>query len=144
MAILFRCPCGRSMVAHSNRAGTVIQCPNCHRTLRVPSGKERGKELAPIPAIAKSPSTRLCDHCGHSVPVDVKTCPHCGAAMSAATAPAGRRAPGPEIVYGGSRATWWSRMSIGAKAANSSTLSTEPTRTAWYPGGISLSGISPP
>jgi uncharacterized protein YbaR (Trm112 family) len=40
------------MVAEADRASAVIVCPNCRRNLRVPSGKGRGVELAPIPAAA--------------------------------------------------------------------------------------------
>jgi len=120
MAILFRCPCGRSMVADASRAGSVIHCPNCHRALRVPSGKDRGKELTAVPTEAMAHSTRPCDRCGASVPVDAQICPKCQAIiLSAAGTPAVRRTEsGPQtaVLYGGSRATWWSRLTSGAKA----------------------------
>lgn len=126
MAILFRCPCGRSMVADAGRAGTLIHCPSCHRTLRVPSGKERGKELAPVPAEAMAHSTRPCDRCGASVPVDTQICPHCRTILSASPSAAGTGSAAPAggaeirsataVLYGVSRATWWSCLSSGAKA----------------------------
>jgi hypothetical protein len=121
------------MVAEADRAGAVIVCPNCRRNLRVPSGKGRGVELAPIPAAAKTQSTRPCERCGQSVPVDAQMCPHCRTVLTAkpsapaagAPAPADRQvAPqarpsplaGVPLVFGGSRATWWTRLSQGAKA----------------------------
>jgi hypothetical protein len=121
------------MVAEADRAGAVIVCPNCRRKLRVPSGKGRGVELAPIPAAAKTQSTRLCERCGQSVPVDAQMCPHCrtvltakpsspaaGGPATAATQAAPQARPNPlagaPIVLGGSRATWWTRLSQNAKA----------------------------
>jgi transposase-like protein/uncharacterized protein YbaR (Trm112 family) len=114
------------MVADADRAGAVIVCPNCRRNLRVPSGKGRGVELAPIPAAAKTQSTRVCERCGQSAPVDAQMCPHCRAVLAAkpsapAAAPAAPQArPSPPastpIVFGGSRATWWTRLSTGGKA----------------------------
>jgi len=140
MSILFRCPCGRSMVAESDRAGAVVTCPNCKRSLKVPSGKERGVELAPAPAATLTRTSRLCQRCRKEVSVDSQMCPHCkailldgsGGAPPAPAAPAAAPAGGPRrsaaaglaaragagqtILYGGSRATWWSRMSSGGKA----------------------------
>ena len=133
MAIVFRCPCGRSMVAEADRAGAVIVCPNCRRKLRVPSGKGRGVELAPIPAAAKTQSTRPCERCGQSVPVDAQMCPHCRTVLTAKPSAPAAGAPAPTapqvapqarpnplagvpIVFGGSRATWWTRLSQNAKA----------------------------
>ena len=121
MAILFQCPCGRSMVADASRAGAVIHCPNCHRALRVPSGKGRGKELAPAPAAATMESTRPCQRCGARVAVDAQICPQCRVILSAAPgkAEAARSdsVSGANILYGGSRSTWWSRLTSGGKAA---------------------------
>jgi len=136
MAILFRCPCGRSMVVDSERAGDVVTCPNCKRALKVPSGKDRGVELAPVPAAAKGRTSRLCGRCRKEVPVDTQICPHCKAILldgpapatpaAAAKAPArAARSPlasaaagqmGPVVLYGGSRASWWSRLSASGKA----------------------------
>jgi endogenous inhibitor of DNA gyrase (YacG/DUF329 family) len=65
------------MVMESDRAGTTVTCPNCKRTLRVPSGKDRGVELAPVPAAAKSRTSRQCPRCDKEVPVDSQICPHC-------------------------------------------------------------------
>jgi hypothetical protein len=107
------------MVADASRAGSVIHCPNCHRALRVPSGKDRGKELTAVPAEAIAHSTRPCDRCGASVPVDAQICPKCRAILSAAGTPAVRRAESGSrtaVLYGGSRATWWSRLTSGEKA----------------------------
>jgi len=107
------------MVAEADRAGAVIVCPNCRRKLRVPSGKDRGVELAPIPAAAKTQSTRPCERCGQSVPVDAQMCPHCRTVLTAKPS-AARARPSPlegvPIVFGGSRATWWSSLSRNAKA----------------------------
>jgi len=128
MAILFQCPCGRSMVAESDKAGSVVRCPNCSRSLRIPTGKGRGKEIASAPAV---PTTRLCTRCKHPVPIDAQQCPHCkvilmddaAPAAAAATAlavggrrPALRTAASP-ILYGGARGTWFSRLSDGGMAA---------------------------
>jgi len=121
------------MVAEADRAGAVIVCPNCRRKLRVPSGKGRGVELAPTPAAAKTQSTRPCERCGQSVPVDAQMCPHCRTVLTAKpsapaaggpapaapqAAPQARPSPlaGVPIVFGGSRATWWTRLSQNAKA----------------------------
>lgn len=121
------------MVAEADRAGAVIVCPNCRRNLRVPSGKGRGVELAPIPAAAKTQSTRPCERCGQSVPVDAQMCPHCRTVLTAKPSAPAAGAPAPAapqvapqarpnplagapIVFGGSRATWWTRLSQGAKA----------------------------
>ena len=154
MAILFRCPCGRSMVVESDRAGAQVMCPNCRRTLKVPTGKDRGVELASVPAATKTRTSRLCPRCRKEVPVDSQTCPHCKTPMGqgAAAAPpapaappahardaladAVRSASGPApraaaaarpsatadageeehvIIYGGSRASWFTQLSTGAK-----------------------------
>lgn len=134
MSILFRCPCGRSMVVESDREGAVVTCPNCRRSLKVPSGKDRGVELASVPAATKTRTTRRCPRCGKDAPVDSQVCPHCKSSMTAApaAAPATKPAakPGPKgkgksaidlgepgaIVYGGARGGWFSRLSGGAKA----------------------------
>ena len=137
MAILFQCPCGRSMVAESDKAGSVVRCPNCSRSLKVPTGKGRGKEIVSAPT---APTTRLCKRCNRTVPIDAQQCPHCktilvdGAAAPAPAAPASpatvmatvvsgaparRRAPltaGAAIRYGGARGGWFSRLSSGGKA----------------------------
>ena len=136
MSILFRCPCGRSMVVEEDRAGAVVMCPNCRRSLKVPSGNDRGVHIASAPSTVRT--SRLCQRCGKEVPVDSQMCPHCkailldakGAPMSAkAAASATRAAPagkataagqaggaGQAIIYGGSRGSWFSRLSPGAKA----------------------------
>jgi len=131
MSIMFRCPCGRTMVADSDRAGAVVTCPNCRRALKVPTGKERGVELASVPAAAKTRTSRLCQRCGKDIPVDSQICPHCRAiqmevapaapqaqapAASAKAAPAARAAPAPGVMYGGYRGSWWTRLSAGGKA----------------------------
>lgn len=131
MAILFQCPCGRSMVAESDKAGSIVRCPNCSRSLKVPTGKGRGKEIVSAPTAS---TTRLCKRCNRTVPIDAQQCPHCktilvdGAAPAAAAAPvvaavvsggpARRRAPltaGATVLYGGARGGWFSRLSSGAK-----------------------------
>ena len=137
MSILFRCPCGRSMVAEEDRAGAVVMCPNCRRSLKVPSGKERGMHIASAPSTVRT--SRLCQRCGKEVPVDSQMCPHCKAvlldakgapapAKAAAAAPAGARTAsgvaagaaakeaGQPIMYGGARGSWFSRLSPGGKA----------------------------
>jgi len=129
MSIMFRCPCGRTMVAESDRAGAIVTCPNCKRALKVPSGKERGVELAPVPAAAKTRTSRQCKRCGKDVPVDSQICPHCKAiqvqaaaapqaAPAKAAAPAERAAPAPSVgvVLGGYRGSWFTRLSAGGKA----------------------------
>jgi len=141
MSILFRCPCGRSMVVESDKAGAVVMCPNCQRRLRVPSGKGRGVEIPA--ALATAPRTsRRCPGCGKDVPVDSQICPHCQtvlteegrakAAQAAAPAPfppvrkrkavkrpTGARAPiaapASGLVYGGARGGWFSRLSSTGK-----------------------------
>jgi hypothetical protein len=133
MSILFRCPCGRSMVVEEDRAGAVVMCPNCRRSLKVPSGKDRGVHIAAAPS--KVRTSRLCQRCGKEVPVDSQMCPHCKAilldaqgapaqAKAAPAAQAGKAAAAPTgqagdaghtIIYGGSRGSWFSRLSTGAK-----------------------------
>ncbi len=134
MAILFRCPCGRSMVAESDKAGSVIVCPNCQRNLRVPSGKGRGKELTAAPA-AQGQSIRECERCGESIPIDAQMCPFCKAIQmigsgdpapvakaaggGAAKPAAARRGPAlgkVDIRYGGARGGWWAQLSPGGRA----------------------------
>jgi hypothetical protein len=126
MSILFKCPCGRSMVVESDRSGEVVQCPNCKRSLKVPSGKDRGVELPPVPAAAKATSSRACPRCQKSIPVDAQMCPHCkgiimdqpataGApAAAAASRPGTASRPGMRqpsnpnaIRYGGHSGSWW-------------------------------------
>ncbi len=131
MAILFQCPCGRSMVAESDKAGSIVRCPNCSRSLKVPTGKGRGKEIVSAPT---APTTRLCKRCNRTVPIDAQQCPHCKTILidGAAPAPAGtvvaavvsgapaRRAPltaGATVVYGGARGSWFTRLSSSGKAA---------------------------
>jgi len=92
MKILFQCPCGKSMVAESETAGSVVRCPNCSRQLRVPSGKDRGKELAASPS---GPTTRVCRKCGKNVPLDAQACPHCKAPVAAPAPAAPAPAPAP-------------------------------------------------
>ncbi len=143
MSILFRCPCGRSMVVESDKAGAVVMCPNCRRRLKVPSGKGRGVEIPAAPTTAARTSRR-CPRCGKDVPVDSQACPHCqtvlaedGAARPAQPAKAvatatpvagGRRKSSPRrrgpaigrpsggIVYGGARGGWYARLTSGGKA----------------------------
>ncbi len=133
MAILFRCPCGRSMVADTDKAGSLITCPNCHRSLRVPTGKGRGKTLAAVPSTATQ-TTRQCGSCGRSVPVDAQACPHCHAPLDgeapvaalpdddevpvkAQPAEPRRASTGTDFAlrYGGARGGWFSQMSTGGK-----------------------------
>ena len=133
MSILFRCPCGRSMVVESDRAGSVVTCPNCKRALRVPSGKDRGIELAPVPAATKVRALRLCQRCRKEVLVDTQICPHCKAILldnpaaerEASKAAAEGKATGGKkagsssevlLVYGGYRKSWWAQLSGGGKA----------------------------
>jgi len=133
MSILFRCPCGRSMVVESDRAGAVVTCPNCRRSLKVPSGKDRGLEIPAAPAAATTRTSRRCKRCGKDVPVDSQICPHCNtitmdaivptaepaSAASATARPAAARrpsAPSTGIVYGGARGNWFSRLTSGGKA----------------------------
>ena len=92
MKILFQCPCGKSMVAEGDTAGSVVRCPNCSRQLRVPSGKDRGKELAASPS---GPTTRVCRKCGKNVPLDAQACPHCKAPVAAPAPVAPAAAPAP-------------------------------------------------
>jgi len=134
MSILFRCPCGRSMVVESDRSGSVVTCPNCKRALRVPSGKDRGVELAPVPAATKVRALRLCQRCRKEVPVDAQMCPHCKAILldnpaaereQAKAAVSGKAKGGKKkaasssempLVYGGYRRSWWDQLSDGGKA----------------------------
>jgi hypothetical protein len=80
------------MVAEGETAGSVVRCPNCSRQLRVPSGKDRGKELAASPS---GPTTRLCRKCGKNVPLDAQACPHCKAPVAAPAPAAPKAAPAP-------------------------------------------------
>ena len=137
MSILFRCPCGRSMVVESDRAGAIVTCPNCRRSLKVPSGKGRGLEIPAAPTAATTRTSRRCKRCGKDVPVDSQICPHCNTIMmdavvstadpatktkAAAPRPAARTAahrvaaPADGIVYGGARGNWFSRLASGGKA----------------------------
>lgn len=132
MSIMFRCPCGRTMVAESDRAGAIVTCPNCKRSLKVPTGKERGVELAPVPAAAKTRMSRQCKRCGKDIPVDSQICPHCKAIQIEAAAPAapaapakrpaaiGRTAPAARaptgVLLGGYRGSWYTRLTPGGKA----------------------------
>jgi hypothetical protein len=108
------------MVEDSAKAGQLIICPNCRQTLRVPSGKERGKEIkAPPPAVSAQP-TRPCHRCGEGVPLQAQICPHCNAIQLDAPAGAGvpaaaRRPPALAVRFGGSRSTWWNQLSPGAR-----------------------------
>jgi len=144
MSILFRCPCGRSMVADSDKAGAIVTCPNCRRRLRVPSGKDRGVEIPASPAATRT--LRRCPRCGHDVPIDSQTCPHCqadlrgGPAAGSAPAEAGPSAPATAdaslealkrasarrpaadtrgIVLGGYRGNWFTRLTPGGRAGSS-------------------------
>jgi hypothetical protein len=65
------------MVMESDRAGAIVTCPNCKRALRVPSGKDRGLELAQVPAAAKTRTSRQCPRCDKDIPIDTQICPHC-------------------------------------------------------------------
>ncbi|MBE3069707.1 MAG: hypothetical protein IMZ66_05675 [Planctomycetes bacterium] len=138
MSILFRCPCGRSMVVESDRAGAVVTCPNCRRSLKVPSGKGRGVEIPAAPTAATTRTSRRCKRCRKDVPVDSQICPHCKTILTdgagAAAAPAKPARPsaaaaaatavhvanpitaGTDIVYGGARGNWFTRLSSGGKA----------------------------
>jgi len=135
MSILFRCPCGRSMVVESDKAGAQVMCPNCRRRLKVPSGKGRGVEIQATQATAARTSRR-CPRCRKDVPVDSQMCPHCQTilldetppkkkqdepakkeqrALSALASARTTQAPG-GIVYGGARASWFSRLTPGGRA----------------------------
>jgi len=83
------------MVVESDRAGAQVMCPNCRRTLKVPSGKDRGVELASAPAATKTRTSRTCPRCRKEVPVDTQVCPHCKTPLGqgAAAAPAAPAAP---------------------------------------------------
>jgi len=127
MSIMFRCPCGRSMVVEDDRAGAVVTCPNCRRSLKVPSGQGRGVTLSSAPAATKVRTSRLCQRCRKEVPVDSQMCPHCKAILldagpaPAAPAQAARGAPaaareGQPLLYGGARGSWFSRLTPGGKA----------------------------
>jgi hypothetical protein len=124
------------MVVEEDRAGAVVMCPNCRRSLKVPSGKDRGVHISAAPSTVRT--SRLCQRCGKEVPVDSQMCPHCKAilldaqgaaapAKAAAAAPAGRTASavaagaaakqvGQPILYGGARGSWFSRLTPGGKA----------------------------
>ncbi len=139
MSILFRCPCGRSMVVESDKAGAVVVCPNCRRRLRVPSGKGRGVEIPAAPAAATRTSRR-CPRCGKDVPVDSQMCPHCKTILVEESTPEGAAATGESarpaparaapvrrtrspigqptggIVYGGARGSWFTRLTSRGKA----------------------------
>jgi hypothetical protein len=111
------------MVADAEQAGKTILCPNCHRNLRVPSGKGRGMELkAPPPAAQLSatppppPPGRTCDRCGEGVSPDAQICPHCNNILLDAGGGGGKGPSRPLAVrLGGSRQTWWSRLSPGGR-----------------------------
>ncbi|MBL7140128.1 MAG: hypothetical protein ISS74_04395 [Planctomycetes bacterium] len=132
MSILFRCPCGRSMVVESDKAGAVVMCPNCRRRLRVPSGKGRGVEIQATQATAARTSRR-CPRCRKDVPVDSQMCPHCQTILmdeapkqaepvdkdqrmlsALATARTSQSTGG--IVYGGARGSWFTRLTPGGRA----------------------------
>jgi hypothetical protein len=107
------------MVEDSARAGQVIICPNCRRSLKVPSGKDRGKEIqAPPPAVTAGP-TRPCHRCGEGVPLQAQICPHCRAiqldAQPAAGRPSAGRSPALALRFGGSRSSWWTQLAPGAR-----------------------------
>jgi hypothetical protein len=116
------------MVVGSDRAGAVVTCPNCRRSLKVPSGKDRGVEIPAAPA-SGTRTSRRCQRCGKDVPVDSQMCPHCKAIiMEPAGGPvltatpvskgqaAARPSAGTGIMYGGARGGWFSRLSSGGKA----------------------------
>ncbi|MCX5684339.1 MAG: zinc ribbon domain-containing protein [Planctomycetota bacterium] len=122
------------MVVEEDRAGAVVLCPNCRRSLKVPSGTDRGVHIAAAPSTVRT--SRMCQRCGKEVPVDSQMCPHCKAVLldaqgapapaKAAGAPAGKRTSaaaatmagqtGGAIRYGGSQGGWFSRLSSGGKA----------------------------
>jgi hypothetical protein len=116
------------MVAESDKTGAIVTCPNCRRALKVPSGKDRGVEIASAPAATKTRTSRRCLRCGKDVPVDSQICPHCKAIQTEAAAPAPQpQAPAAAkkavpaarqastVVLGGYRGSWWSRLSAGGK-----------------------------
>lgn len=126
MSIMFRCPCGRTMVAESDRAGAIVTCPNCRRALKVPTGKDRGVELAAAPAGAKTRTSRRCQRCGKDIPVDSQICPHCKAIQVEAAAPAAQpqapvaapkaaARPASTVVLGGYHGSWWTRLPTAGK-----------------------------
>jgi hypothetical protein len=123
------------MVVEDDRAGAVVMCPNCRRSLKVPSGKERGVQLASAPAATKVRTSRLCQRCGKEVSVDSQMCPHCKAILldSVPAAAPAKKAAGPAVVarpaalghaaqagqgliYGGARGSWFTRLTPGGKA----------------------------
>jgi hypothetical protein len=120
------------MVVESDRAGSQVTCPNCRRTLKVPSGQDRGVQLPEVPAAAKMRTSRICPRCRKEVPVDVQMCPHCKAilmdgpgasASSGGSAPAASRTSSKgaarqnesALKYGGNRGSWWAQLSDGGK-----------------------------
>jgi hypothetical protein len=122
------------MVAEEDRAGAVVMCPNCRRSLKVPSGKDRGMHIASAPSTVRT--SRLCQRCGKETPVDSQMCPHCKAVLLDAqgAAPPKKAAPaaaagkvsaagaamagqaGRRIVLGGSKGGWFRRLSSAGKA----------------------------
>jgi hypothetical protein len=115
------------MVVEDDRAGAVVTCPNCRRSLKVPSGQGRGVQLSSVPAAAKVRTSRLCQRCRKEVPVDSQMCPHCkailldGGPAPAAPAQAARAAPAAAqqsqpLLYGGARGSWFSRLTPGGRA----------------------------
>jgi len=123
------------MVVEEDRAGATVMCPNCRRSLKVPSGKDRGVHIASAPSTVRT--SRLCQRCGKEVPVDSQMCPHCKAVLmdaqgaapappkaagaatgkvSAAAAAMAAQAGTQRVVYGGSRGGWFGRLSAGGKA----------------------------
>jgi hypothetical protein len=120
------------MVVEEDRAGATVMCPNCRRSLKVPSGKDRGVHIASAPSSVRT--SRLCQRCGKEVPVDSQMCPHCKAILldaqgaapaapkAAVRAAAGRVSAaaaamaGQGVIYGGARGSWFSRLTPGGKA----------------------------
>ena len=52
MPIAFPCPCGSSLEADEDSAGTTVECPTCHRNLFVPRPKRKAQvvdEVEPPP-----------------------------------------------------------------------------------------------
>lgn len=84
MAVEFRCPCGRALVADEAHRGLEVRCVACGRALRVPQA----------PGAVAEETKPVCGHCGAPLPGPVSTCPKCGAFLD----PRGPSALGPPPV----------------------------------------------
>jgi hypothetical protein len=116
------------MVVESERAGETVQCPNCMRTLKVPSGKDRGVELASAPKVRTS---RPCPHCQTEVPVDAQKCPNCKRSLAAGAAESNK-------VAAAISAT--SAIADAVRAANKAAISGEAGATEGGPAALRFGG----